>query len=86
MLRLQRRLRELEEELARERGGRRAPRARIEAMSAEVTDTNPYRCGPAGEGGLGRVGLLRGEAAAVVGGGWSRWVCGSVTASAVLGV
>uniref|UniRef100_A0A8B9CA41 THIF-type NAD/FAD binding fold domain-containing protein n=2 Tax=Anser TaxID=8842 RepID=A0A8B9CA41_9AVES len=42
VLRLQRRLRELEEELARERGGRRAPRARIEAMSAEVTDTNPY--------------------------------------------
>ncbi|XP_035405722.1 ubiquitin-like modifier-activating enzyme 5 isoform X2 [Cygnus atratus] len=42
VLRLQRRLRELEEELARERGGRQAPRARIEAMSAEVTDTNPY--------------------------------------------
>ncbi|KAI6074696.1 ubiquitin-like modifier-activating enzyme 5 [Aix galericulata] len=40
--RLQRRLRELEEELARERGGRGAPRARIEAMSAEVTDSNPY--------------------------------------------
>lgn len=56
--RLQQRLRELEEELARERGGRGAPRPRIEAMSAEVTDSNPYRCGPGGEGGSR--GVLRG--------------------------
>ncbi|XP_064025938.1 ubiquitin-like modifier-activating enzyme 5 isoform X2 [Pogoniulus pusillus] len=40
--RLERRVRELEEELARERGGRPAPRARIESMSPEVTDSNPY--------------------------------------------
>ncbi|XP_061230899.1 ubiquitin-like modifier-activating enzyme 5 isoform X1 [Neopsephotus bourkii] len=40
--RLERRVRELEDELARERGGRPAPRARIETMSPEVTDTNPY--------------------------------------------
>ncbi|KAM6374312.1 ubiquitin-like modifier-activating enzyme 5 isoform 3-T3 [Alca torda] len=39
---LERRLRELEEELAREKGGRRAARARIETMSPEVTDSNPY--------------------------------------------
>ncbi|KAK2526218.1 Uba5 [Columba livia] len=39
---LERRVRELEEELARERGGRRAPRPRIESMSPEVTDSNPY--------------------------------------------
>lgn len=42
---LERRVRELEEELARERGGRRAPRPRIVSMSPEVTDSNPYRCG-----------------------------------------
>ncbi|NWT47261.1 UBA5 enzyme, partial [Chroicocephalus maculipennis] len=39
---LERRVRELEEELAREKGGRRVPRARIETMSPEVTDSNPY--------------------------------------------
>ncbi|XP_071591930.1 ubiquitin-like modifier-activating enzyme 5 isoform X1 [Heliangelus exortis] len=39
---LERRVRELEEELAREKGGRAAPRARIESMSPEVTDSNPY--------------------------------------------
>ncbi|KAK2517135.1 Uba5 [Columba guinea] len=39
---LERRVRELEEQLARERGGRRAPRPRIESMSPEVTDSNPY--------------------------------------------
>ncbi|KAM6338461.1 ubiquitin-like modifier-activating enzyme 5 isoform 1-T1 [Podargus strigoides] len=39
---LEQRVRELEEELAREKGGRRAPRARIESMSPEVTDSNPY--------------------------------------------
>ena len=49
---LERRVRELEEELAREKGGRRAPRARIESMSPEVTDSNPYRCGAGGEGAL----------------------------------
>lgn len=54
--RLERRVRELEEELAREKGGGRAPRARIESMSPEVTDSNPYRCGrgarrPVGWGG-----------------------------------
>ncbi|XP_025949840.2 ubiquitin-like modifier-activating enzyme 5 isoform X1 [Dromaius novaehollandiae] len=37
--RLERRVRELEAELARER---RPPRAPIESMSAEVTDSNPY--------------------------------------------
>jgi len=46
---LERRVRELEEELAREKGGRRAPRARIESMSPEVTDSNPYRCGGGGD-------------------------------------
>ncbi|KAJ7404239.1 Ubiquitin-like modifier-activating enzyme 5 [Pitangus sulphuratus] len=40
--RLERRVRELEEELARERGGRRPARARIDTMSPEVTDSNPY--------------------------------------------
>ncbi|XP_027763282.1 ubiquitin-like modifier-activating enzyme 5 [Empidonax traillii] len=40
--RLERRVRELEEELARERAGRRPARARIDTMSPEVTDSNPY--------------------------------------------
>lgn len=39
---LQRRIRELEEKLAQETGGQ-ARRARIETMSSEVTDSNPYR-------------------------------------------
>ncbi|XP_020660227.3 ubiquitin-like modifier-activating enzyme 5 isoform X1 [Pogona vitticeps] len=39
---LQRRIQELEEELARERGGGQGQRARIEQMSPEVTDSNPY--------------------------------------------
>ncbi|KAM9649317.1 ubiquitin-like modifier-activating enzyme 5 isoform 1-T1 [Morphnus guianensis] len=39
---LERRVRELEEELAQEKGGRPAPRARIESMSPEVADCNPY--------------------------------------------
>uniref|UniRef100_A0A8D0DLK8 Ubiquitin-like modifier-activating enzyme 5 n=1 Tax=Salvator merianae TaxID=96440 RepID=A0A8D0DLK8_SALMN len=43
---LQRRIQELEKELARERGGGRGeaqgPRTRIEQMSSEVTDSNPY--------------------------------------------
>lgn len=43
--RLERRVRELEEELAREKRGRGAARARIDTMSPEVTDSNPYRCG-----------------------------------------
>lgn len=68
---LERRVRELEEELARERGGRPAPRARIESMSPEVTDSNPYRCGraegvqegPPGGGGLRLRGLGCGERA-----------------------
>ncbi|RMC05287.1 hypothetical protein DUI87_18474 [Hirundo rustica rustica] len=42
--RLERRVRELEEELAREKRGRGAARARIDTMSPEVTDSNPYRC------------------------------------------
>lgn len=37
-------MRELEEELAREKRGRGAARARIDTMSPEVTDSNPYRC------------------------------------------
>ncbi|XP_062365279.1 ubiquitin-like modifier-activating enzyme 5 isoform X1 [Cinclus cinclus] len=40
--RLERRVRELEEELGREKRGRGAARARIDTMSAEVTDSNPY--------------------------------------------
>uniref|UniRef100_A0A452HPP3 Ubiquitin-like modifier-activating enzyme 5 n=1 Tax=Gopherus agassizii TaxID=38772 RepID=A0A452HPP3_9SAUR len=39
---LQLRVRELEEALARERGGGQGQRARIERMSPEVTDSNPY--------------------------------------------
>ncbi|XP_034616822.1 ubiquitin-like modifier-activating enzyme 5 [Trachemys scripta elegans] len=39
---LQLRVRELEEALARERGGGQGQRARIESMSPEVTDSNPY--------------------------------------------
>ncbi|KAM9163658.1 ubiquitin-like modifier-activating enzyme 5 isoform 2-T2 [Pangshura tecta] len=39
---LQLRVRELEEALARERGGGRGQRARVERMSPEVTDSNPY--------------------------------------------
>ncbi|XP_037746228.1 ubiquitin-like modifier-activating enzyme 5 isoform X1 [Chelonia mydas] len=39
---LQLRVRELEEALARERGGGQGQRARIERMSPDVTDSNPY--------------------------------------------
>ncbi|XP_032661767.1 ubiquitin-like modifier-activating enzyme 5 isoform X2 [Chelonoidis abingdonii] len=39
---LQLRVRELEEALARERGGGQGQRARIERMSPEVKDSNPY--------------------------------------------
>ncbi|XP_033022080.1 ubiquitin-like modifier-activating enzyme 5 isoform X1 [Lacerta agilis] len=39
---LRRRVRELEEELARGEGGGQGRRARIEQMSPEVTDSNPY--------------------------------------------
>lgn len=42
---LERRVRELERELELARGGRASARARIETMSPEVTDSNPYRCG-----------------------------------------
>lgn len=64
--RLERRVRELEEELARERRGRGAARARIHTMSPEVTDSNPYRCAcgacgalPGAEGEQGELGLER---------------------------
>lgn len=40
---LRHRIQELEEELVRERGGSRGPRARIAEMSPEVLDSNPYR-------------------------------------------
>lgn len=40
---LQGRIQELEEELARERGDGQGRRTRIEQMSSEVTDSNPYR-------------------------------------------
>ncbi|POI28665.1 hypothetical protein CIB84_007584 [Bambusicola thoracicus] len=39
---LERRVRELERELELARGGRASARARIETMSPEVTDSNPY--------------------------------------------
>lgn len=48
---LQRRVRELERELEVVRGERAAARSRIETMSPEVTDSNPYRWERTAEGG-----------------------------------
>lgn len=69
---LERRLRELEEELGREKRGRGAARARIDTMSAEVTDSNPYRCaerlsGRRGAARVRRMGCREGR-------GVERWV------------
>lgn len=60
---LRRRVRELEEELRALRAGAGpGPRARIERMSPEVTDSNPYRCAGGGGSppGRGREALLWG--------------------------
>lgn len=84
--RLERRVRELEDELAREKRGRGAARARIDTMSPEVTDSNPYRCaeplrglcpgagdGEQGELWLGTVGLGEEGEAHGAGGGSDGW-------------
>lgn len=60
--RLERRVRELEDELAREKRGRAVARARIDTMSAEVTDSNPYRCAEGCEALSGLCRMPKGEA------------------------